>query len=147
MSGLLLHGPADIFARLLIVDGKGADPDVGGAWLVYVSNEPNEPDNCLFTKDTSPRLGGFNMPDQEQHELYGIQLKIRAKDYPTGISKFNQLKVAVNDYTRMTVTINTTAYEITTVVMNSIILGYNTPKDRRWSGFINLIAAITMTAQ
>lgn len=148
MSGRLNHGESEILAALLVASSHASDatPPVEGPWPVYISSEPNLPDNALFTKDTAPRVGGFNMPDAERHTLYGVQLKVRAKDYPTGKLKFNQLAVALDGFTGEVVTIGASTYTVTVTRVGEVPLGYNKPKDDRYGAYLNVLMAITMTA-
>lgn len=145
MSGTLAHGPDDVIARLLIGAGCATEPSAESAWPVYVSSEPNLPDNCLFTKETAGRLLGFSMPDSEQTEFYGIQVKIRAKDYPTGYPRYNLVKLAIDQCKATTVTVGVNTYEVTTVRTGVVPLGYNNPKDRRWAVYLNILASIRQT--
>lgn len=94
MASTLPHSQADIVAQLLIRDSIGADPDVSplGSWPVYVSGEPNTPDNCLTVYDTAGVDDGSSMIDGELFAHEGIQVRVRAKDHRTGWTKADAIQ-------------------------------------------------------
>ena len=104
MSLPLLHTPADVLRWALVGLGAGADPNVvdgsgnpTGSWPLYVSSEPNLPDDVLTLFNTSPRQDGRSMIDGEVWAHWGVQLRIRGTDPRTLGTKAHSLYNLLNE--------------------------------------------------
>jgi len=73
---ILRDSPAEILRQALI--------DNGISIPIYVSSEPDLPDECLTIYDTAGLSEGRNMLDGETIQRYGVQLRIRARNYKEG---------------------------------------------------------------
>lgn len=96
MTGSLTFSPADVVAQLLIDLGLGTDPTESGDWPVFVSEEPDTPDDVITIYDTVGTREGRSQIDGEVQEHEGIQIRIRSTDYDTGHRKTDAIKVAVD---------------------------------------------------
>lgn len=114
----LSHSPADIIAQMLVDLNLGTNPTAGGAWPVYVSNEPDKPDNCITVYDTVGQGDGRFMVSGHSPEHYGFQVRVRATDHTTGYAKADAIKTALEE----------TAYEETIHIGNSTYLVYSVSK-------------------
>ncbi len=82
MSTVILdHSPAYVIRCLLIQLGMATAPKDYDIWPVFVSNEPDQPDNCIVVVDTAGALHGRHHFDGEVQEGYGIQILTRSVDY------------------------------------------------------------------
>ena len=147
MSGILSHTPAFILRSRIISDGKGSEWSEANPrqWPIFVDGEPNLPDNCITIRDTNNRDLGFNQPRKELQEYYGVQVRVRAKDVPTGFPKYNSLVVAIERYIRDTVTIGNVVYRLTSYVASDMFLGKETAVSRRVIWTINAMLDIHQT--
>lgn len=105
---LLMHSPADVCRWALIRVGVGTDPTASplGSWPIYASKEPDAPDNVITLYDTAGQDDGRSMVDGELQEHYGIQVRFRAQDEPTGRQKAEAVRKAMAEsiyYTNLAV--------------------------------------------
>jgi hypothetical protein len=82
---------------LLISLSVGTDPSTDSAWPVYVSSEPNLPDNLITVYDSAGILQGRIHRTGQVVEQYGTQIQIRGTDYTTLWPKVNSIKVALEE--------------------------------------------------
>ena len=102
MSIPLDDSPAEIVRQLLIDLGVGVGLAADGytplgAWPVYTDVEPTTPDNALTVYDTTPRSRARSMIDGEQVMGWGVQVRVRATDKPTGRDKAEAVRIAFNE--------------------------------------------------
>lgn len=90
MSGSLAHSPCEIIGQLLIDLAIGTDSQ-SADWSVFVSSEPDEPDESITVYDTANVLEGRVQPTGETQEQHGIQIRVRAATYATGWAKANAI--------------------------------------------------------
>lgn len=144
MANTLLHSPADIVRRVLIALGLGVDPP-STPWPIYCDSEPGAPDNCLTLYDTTGKSDGRAMKGGELFTHYGIQVRIRAVDHPTGYLKADAIRcdMARTIYDRG-VTIAGTAYLLHCLARISevLILGTETGVSKRHLFTINALASL-----
>lgn len=91
------HTPADIVRQYLIDNDLGTLPSAGETWPVFVSNEPNSPNNAITVYNTEGRIDGRSMQTGEQWEHPGVQIRVRATDYRTGHNKAELLILALDE--------------------------------------------------
>lgn len=103
MANNLLHSPAEIIRKLLVDLALGAEPSATATWPVYDANEPATPDNCITVYDTQGRDYGRMMIDGSLVGPNGFQVRVRAKDHPTGWLKADSIQKALAEivYQRM----------------------------------------------
>ena len=81
MPGFLPDASAKITAYLMSLLDLGSIPSqepIGpDDWPIYVSQEPDYPDNAIMVFDTSPVLQGRVHNDGEVQERHGIQVVVR----------------------------------------------------------------------
>ena len=82
-----MRTPTDVLRYYLVLLGLVTSPDDSLAWPCYVSSMPDTPDDCVCLYDTAGVLQGRDMPTGTVAESYGVQIKLRAVDYPTGYNK------------------------------------------------------------
>ena len=153
MSGLLTHSPGAITAKLLQDLDLGSDPLAAPAeaWPVFVSNEPDSPDDVITVYDTLGRDQGFFQINGERQEQHGIQIRIRGKDYPTGYAKARAISVALDedDGANQALVVMDTAEYLVYVVMRTsdvIALGRQVPISKRCLFTINALVSLRINA-
>ena len=97
MTGSLSHSQADIVAQLLIDLGFGTDPTLDGIWPIYVTEEPNSPDNVITVYDTVGTSDGRTQFDGEMQEHHGILIRVRSTTYPIGRTKARAIAVGLDE--------------------------------------------------
>jgi hypothetical protein len=145
MSLALLHSPAKILRELLIDLSAGTGITDEEDWPIYVSSEPDLPDNCLTIYDTTPKSDGRAMFDGEDFKHYGFQIRIRSTDHETGYAKAESLEHVLNkDIYQETVVVGAVSYYVQCVAGTSlIVLGKNTPTTKRSLFTINGLISLT----
>ena len=145
MSLPLLHSPAQILRVLLLELSDGTSPSEDVDWPIYVSAEPDQPDNCITLYDTTPQDDGRAMFDGETWHHHGIQVRVRATDHPTGWVKAEALHTSLDeDIYRNTVTLDAATYTVSGVYKTLLlILGKDSPRTKRSLFTINCFTSIT----
>ena len=128
MTGPLTFSPADVVAQLLIDFGFGTDPLLDEDWPVYVSEEPNSPDDVITVYDTTGLTHGSSQIDGEVQEHEGVLIRIRSTDFDIGHRKQDEIKVGID----------TTIYRNTVEI--SSVLGTGTDQY-----FVQKVTRISMT--
>lgn len=124
MSIVLTNNPPSrVVARLLVVESLASLPDSGRAWPAYIANEPEQPDNVITVSDTSGIITGRTSIDGEVQEHYGIMIRVRSVDYPTGYTKINAIKKALDELNNLAQAVATGdhLYELTIGSSNYLI--------------------------
>lgn len=101
------HSPAMILAALLTANYGEAEiqnimtpgggsrltpfskPEDEENWPLYVSSTPEEPDECGTIYDTTPISHGLIQATGEQSQHFGLQLRVRSKEYASGWQKIS----------------------------------------------------------
>lgn len=145
MNEILDHSPADILRHYLIGEIVGTLPSLADDWPIYCASEPNLPDNCITTYDTSGKLDGRIMVEGAMQEHYGVQIRIRCSDPVTGWQKAKEISRKVDIIYRETVLIDSAQYLIHSVTRTGGILslGKDVPNGRRNLFTINMLIDIT----
>ena len=147
MSGTLNHSPADIIRYLLIELGQGTLPTDNGTWPVFVSSEPNLPDQVITVYDTAGHYDGRSMRSGEMYTFHGMQLRIRGINHQDAFQKANDVAVAMDEQVnRMPITIDSSIYKIFGIsrVSGPLNLG-NEENTNRILFTINAVAALRQT--
>jgi hypothetical protein len=141
MSLPLLHSPADIIRSLLVTN-------LGEVWSVYVDSEPNTPDSVITIYDTSPRPDGRSMIDGEVWQHYGIQLRIRSLDHPTGYVKATLVHDTLAEQVKKaSVTLTGSVYLVWSVSPKGVIrMGKDKPSTKRSLFTVNALCCVTRTS-
>lgn len=139
------HSPADITAQVLIDAGQCTDPTDEDTWPVYVSDEPNTPDNCVTVFDTTPTDDGNSMVDGEEMGHFGLQVRVRAETHAVGWDKADELVTFLTQgvYDR-NVTIDGVDYLVDCYAgaNGPLALGKEAPHSKRRVFTINVTAAM-----
>ena len=155
MSGTLTHSPADVVRNLLIDLGLGTAPADGGAWPVYVAQEPNSPDSVITVYDTSGILDGRFMVSGEVQENHGFQVRVRCANTWRGYEKAQEIAVALDESTSLkTVSVGDDAgtgdqtYTVYAVSRKGgvISLGKDTPRTKLNLFTINAVVSLRQIA-
>lgn len=128
------HSPADILRWVLVGLNLGTDPTVGGAWPIYAAGEPDQPDDCITTYDTTGTDDGRSMIDGEVFRNPGVQVRIRSTDHSTGWVKADAIFAALGQSIRnYYIVIGSTRYLVSCVtnIGNVIALGKETSSTKR----------------
>jgi hypothetical protein len=134
MSLPLLHSPADILRALVIDLGQGADPDLGGNWPVYATNEPSMPDNVITLYDTTPQYDMRAMVDGESSFHWAYQVRVRSASHPAGLVKMDAIRVALDEQIYANaLTLGSAHYVVYNVAKSGgiLYLGVDNPSSKR----------------
>ena len=101
---MLRDSPAEILRQALIVNGIPIP--------IYVSSEPDLPDECLTIYDTAGLSEGRNMLDGETIQRYGVQLRIRARNYKEGWNIATIIKEILEKLHNQVLYVSTFEYEL-----------------------------------
>lgn len=91
-----MSSPADVIRYLLIAEGLGTLPGAGGAWPIFVGEEPSTPDNAVTLTDKDGKGDGRDSVTGQQWEHPGVEVKIRGIDHPTAYAKAAALALAID---------------------------------------------------
>jgi hypothetical protein len=103
MSSSLSHSQADVVRWLLIAQSIGTDPASSAAWPIYVSNEPDTPDNLITIYDTAGIFDGRIQRSGEKVEYRGIMIQVRGTSHPVAWAKTDALRVALDEAVNKTI--------------------------------------------
>lgn len=153
MSGSLTHAPSDVIRNLIIDLAEGTAPSAGGAWPIYVGQEPNSPDNVVTVYDTAGEIQGKAHVSGEVQERYGVQIRVRAANFHTGQNKARAIAVALDAVSATSVEVGTDAgtggetYLAYAVTRRSgpLSLGKNVTTSKLNVFTINVVAALRQT--
>lgn len=121
MAGTLSHIPSVIFQKLLVDLGLAVNPP-SEPWPCYIESEPDKPDETITVYTTDGRDQG-RIQQGERQEMYGIQIRVRARDREVGWNKSMDLSAAIDlDIYDNDVTINGASYNIHSVIRTTAIL-------------------------
>jgi hypothetical protein len=137
-----MSSPAEIIRTVLILKGVSNI----GSFPCFVAYMPDEPDNLMVVYDTTGELDGRIMSTGEVVEHPGIQVAVRAKDYPTGYDKSLQICKAFEEVKNFPVAISSTeAYVVSNITRRSGIISLGIDENdrkRRHYFSINFIMTI-----
>jgi len=142
MTGVLTHSPADIIRQLLIDLSLGT---ASGTWPVYVSQEPDLPDNVITTFDTAGIHDGRHMPGGEVQEHNGVQIRVRSANHAAGYTKAQTIAATLDTSVKLTaVTANSVDYQVISISRRGsvIALSKNVPTSNRDVLTLNILPVI-----
>ena len=140
--------PSVVMARYVIETlGLAGDPTVGEDWPLYIGSMPDygAPNDCMAIYDTTPVGHGRNM-DGTYDQHFGMQLRVRSKEYDDGWDKINAVAEAVDlTYNDQVLMADGNKYTIRTMTRASSVLPLGIEpqtKRRRYLFTVNWIALI-----
>lgn len=146
MANVLANSPAEVVGQMLQNLGAGSDPELDPqlSWPVYVAEEFDTPDDSLTVFDTAGRVLGRNMIDGSLVDAYGLQLRVRSKDHPTGWTKADAVRKALAENSRLVrVTVDSNVYLVWCADgIGPIIALGNALKSKRKLFTVNFTASI-----
>jgi hypothetical protein len=145
LDEVLEESPAAILATYIRDTlGLASDPESSGEWPLYVNFIPYEVDEVLAIYDTTGIYDGRLMSTNEEVNHYGIQIRIRSKDYTEGYLKLKQLVAALNQTIRQTVTRNEEVFFIQnlTQVSSIVRIGVEEEPRRRIESTVNFLTVV-----
>ena len=150
-----LNSIAEIVQALLIQLGLGTWPPMdtlatNADWPVYATNEPNAPDNCITTYDTTNQYDGRSMTDGEVWTHWGTQIRVRGIDHPTAYQKAFAIKKAISQQVggaagvASVTTPDGNTYLIGTLakIVGPVNLGQNMPQSKRALFTLNALVVL-----
>jgi hypothetical protein len=150
LSNLLPDSPEEVIRQVLIELEVGVFPGIPpapvGTWPIYATSEPNLPDNVITCYDTAGQDDGREMITGTLDQHYGIQIRVRSQDHPTGWTKIAAIRqLLATQVDRMIVTLaSNQSYTVFAVVKIKQILsiGKDVPNSKRSLFTLNFLAAI-----
>ncbi len=139
------HSPADIVRWLLISEGEGTEPIANSDWPINSSSEPESPDNCITTYDTSGILNGRIQKTGSMVEHYGFQIRVRGTNHRDVWRKINDLKEIIDRGIRLTtINIESSIYLVHAITRSGgvLALGKESPTSQRLVFTLNAIVAL-----
>jgi hypothetical protein len=143
--------PANIVRQILIDETVGIFPtgSSSDSWPIYVSvmpDQPTVPDNAIAIFDTTGIIQDRSTRNGQYAEQYGIQILIRASDYPTAYSKFKVVLDAIDEIKYQNKTFNSTTYKLFNLRRTSAFaLGQEDDVRRRQEFSINALFSLTVS--
>lgn len=140
MGNLIYHSPAQVVAKAIVDQSAGTLPASNGNWPVYVSQEPDTPDNLITVYDTQGIMHGFTQIDGLGQDHHGVMIRVRGATYSEGyirgllLKKIFDVPAFIN---RTLVTIADTTYAFSYAIANVrrtgdlLSLGADKPSSRR----------------
>lgn len=118
----------------------------GGAWPVFSPGEPAVPDNCITVRTTEGRTDARSMITGEVYRQHGFQIRIRAKDEPTGWQKAEAVREAIELMYQKVVHLDAKNYLVhcCSGIGSVLQLGKETPNSARSLFTVNATASIVV---
>lgn len=140
----MTHSPARVLAKLLVDLAMGTDPTAGTDWPVYTDGEPSSPDNTITTFNKDGGQTVRFMPTGTFDGPAGVQVRVRAKDNPTGWVKTDSLATALAGVYRRSVTVGTSVYQVHCLSQmgNVLSLGKEAPTSKRNLFTVNMVMSV-----
>lgn len=137
----LQDSPAQIVRQLLIDLGGGSD---GGTWPIYATSEPSDPDNVITVYDTIGQDDGRAQIDGSVFYHYGLQVRVRAIDHPTGWAKAIALRDLLATVYHNLTTVGSNKYEVWAIsrLAQPLFIGKDVPRSKRTLFTINCMCVI-----
>lgn len=131
MAGPLSHSPAAIVRKMLVDLGLG-NAHTSLTWPVFVSAEPDMPDNAITVYDTAGRDHGRVMQGERQG-MRGVQVRVRATHPAIGYAKADAVAMALDGVYQRAVSVDGAAYQVHAITRTGDIsaLGKEAPDSRR----------------
>lgn len=147
------HSAADVIRHLMVNLSLGTlmedNPSNPPDWTIGVSYEPDNPDNIITVYDQVGVKDGRQMFGGQSWIHYGLQVRLRSNDYPTGWKKIDSIATALDEAVdRNTVAISPNVYFVQAISRSSgpLPLGKDAPTTKRDLFTLNLTAAIRLVS-
>lgn len=138
-----MASPAEVVAQLITDLGLAGTAD----WPVYVSGQPNSPDNVVTTFDISGDDKGRTMFDGKRTEWKGVQILVRSSTPEEGAARAEAIKAGVLVVVNERVSIGGDYYLISCVSVKSGVLNLgNEPDTGRAMFSLNLLVTMKEVA-
>lgn len=141
----LTHDAADIIRHLIVDLGSGTLPTDGGDWPVYTANEPDTPDNCITTYNTTGTLQGRINQTGSHVEKYGVQIRVRGVNHAVGFAKGATIENKMDtEVYRDVVTIASSQYLVHAVSKSGTLIfaGKDSSSSKRFIFTLNLLVDV-----
>ena len=144
---ILVHSPAKIMARWLIVNGHGvapSGPPPGPDWQVTSPMLPDDlPDNRISVAGTGAVLQGMEHRTKEAVEKHNIQIRIRGKTDDIAHAKGATIQEAIRQIVWQEVIIGSNVYIVEAAVVYSPLAWIGQEEQNKRNSYtINLRATI-----
>jgi hypothetical protein len=129
----LEHSPADIIRQLLLDLSIGVS-NQNSQWSVFISGEPDLPDEVITVYDTLGIELGRSMVTGDVYQTPGIQIRVRSRDHKTGWLKCDSIRHRLSkEVNWATVTIGGKQYRVHAAVrMGGVLsIGTDSPNTKR----------------
>lgn len=91
--------PTIVVSNLLVANGYGVFKSLTSDWGIFISEQPDSPDQCITIYDSSGSNLGKGMSGDTLIRP-GIQIRIRSKTYPDGIRKIGVINSYLDNISR-----------------------------------------------
>jgi hypothetical protein len=139
----LTHSPADVLRSLIVLLDQGEMPP-SGPWPVYVSAEPDVPDDCITVYDTEGVDAGRDMYG-EVVVRHGAQVRVRGADHRRAWAKADAVAASLDEAVFQTeVPLEDETYLVHTIRRASgpLRIGYDTPQGKRNVFTLNVLLTL-----
>lgn len=147
MSSIVLSDPlVRVIGQLLVDLGLGTDYEANREWPVYLSNEPEKPDNVITVVRTDSILADGRLQiNGEVQETYGALIRVRGSSYVGTEAKTINISAALDSQVnRNPVTVGSNSYLVHNASRGSVIdLGEMRDGSERRLFTINYLYSIT----
>jgi len=144
--GTIDHSPAYILAWYLIFDLASMTlPSASSDWPLFVNSLPDKKtigDDAGAIYDTAGTLDGRVINTGEVIEHYGIQVKIRARDYQTGWQKIRNIAASFSTVQNMVVNIGDDDYRVWNISRTSPIVNLGVDERKRFQFTVNFLTTM-----
>lgn len=125
------YSPADVVTNYLIAENIGTPAKDNLNWLCRANFQTDEPDNTITIYDTITDIDGRLQATGEVIEHPAIQIRVRAKDQPTGYSKATEIKNALDAVKRTEVDMGDRKFVIAGIHRLSGVVTLGTDEDKK----------------
>jgi len=114
------------------------------AWSIYIGAQPPTPSNCITIYDTQGILDGRLIDDGEVITHFGIQIRVRSKEYEDGWEKITDICSILNAGKNETITKDSVDYLLNGANQTTPVtpLGVEIESKRRFLFTVNYILTL-----
>lgn len=139
------HAPSEIIAKMMR-DLSLFEPYDSDVWPLFETSMPEDPNNCACLYDTAPVEDGTLQKTSNRIEHWGIQLKVRHREYTEGWVKAKAAFDSLMAVSNQVVVVDEDSYLVhaATATAGVIPLGVELEGTKRRELFtVNFLATIT----
>lgn len=137
MTNVINHSPAFIVSRL--ISGLGL---VTSPYQIFSPSEPDNPDYIITVQDTEGLDNGRTQTG-ERNELYGFQVRVRARGPDESYLKAGTIALALDGVHQRDVVISGTTYLVVTIIRRGKVINIGRDEtSRRHITTFNALALI-----